>query len=109
MKKLDELNINELVTIFNNSTLDIYKALEKVQNDLEIVSGKISNTIKNKGRVIYVGAGSSGRIGLVDALDVIPTFNEREWFKYSMVRWRSSNLKFTRRFRGWLRFRILRC
>ncbi|WAM09543.1 hypothetical protein ONA24_06135 [Mycoplasmopsis cynos] len=60
MKKLDELNINELVTIFNNSTLDIYKALEKVQNDLEIVSGKISNTIKNKGRVIYVGAGSSG-------------------------------------------------
>ncbi|UWV93255.1 hypothetical protein NW062_04455 [Mycoplasmopsis cynos] len=61
MKKLDELNINELVTIFNNSTLDIYKALEKVQNDLEIVSGKISNTIKNKGRVIYVGAGSSGK------------------------------------------------
>ncbi|TQC54972.1 N-acetylmuramic acid 6-phosphate etherase [Mycoplasmopsis cynos] len=85
MKKLDELNINELVTIFNNSTLDIYKALEKVQNDLEIVSDKISNTIKNKGRVIYVGAGSSGRIGLVDALDVIPTFNEREWFKYSMA------------------------
>lgn len=40
---------------------------------------------KKGGRIFYVGAGSSGRIGMVDALDILPTFGEDNWFKYSMA------------------------
>ncbi|EIE40147.1 glucokinase regulatory [Mycoplasmopsis canis UFG4] len=85
MDNLDKLEIKDLVDIFSESTADVYLAITKAKKSLEKATKIISNSIKNGGKIIYVGAGSSGRIGLVDALDVIPTFNERNWFLYSMA------------------------
>ncbi|WBP84291.1 N-acetylmuramic acid 6-phosphate etherase [Mycoplasmopsis edwardii] len=85
MKELDKLSIKNLVNLFNETNLEVHQALKNIEGDLELIIQKIIKTIQNRGRVIYVGAGSSGRIGLLDALDVLPTFNEENWFTYSMA------------------------
>ncbi|SYV97106.1 N-acetylmuramic acid 6-phosphate etherase, partial [Mycoplasmopsis edwardii] len=79
MKELDKLSIKNLVNLFNETNLEVHQALKNIEGDLELIIQKIIKTIQNRGRVIYVGAGSSGRIGLLDALDVLPTFNEENW------------------------------
>ncbi|QKT05225.1 N-acetylmuramic acid 6-phosphate etherase [Mycoplasma sp. OR1901] len=82
MKKLDKYNLNELNELFieaNYKIANVYK--EKAKNIEEIASMCIQ-TINNKGRIFYVGAGTSGRIGLLDALDFYPTYGEKNWFRY---------------------------
>ncbi|WP_426461190.1 N-acetylmuramic acid 6-phosphate etherase [Mycoplasma hafezii] len=85
MEKLDVYSVKHLVDKFEKSNEVVLEAI-KAENEtlLEIIVQAI-NTIDNGGRVIYVGAGTSGRIGMLDALDVLPTFGEKKWFKYSMA------------------------
>ena len=72
---LDEMTSLEIVEAMNKEDakvpLVISKLLPKIANVVDIAT----NTLKNKGRFIYIGAGTSGRLGVVDASECPPTFN----------------------------------
>ena len=71
---LDELSVAELVTLMNDRDATIHGA---VRAALPAISAAIEATtvrMRQGGRLIYVGAGTSGRLGILDAAEVPPTF-----------------------------------
>jgi N-acetylmuramic acid 6-phosphate etherase len=71
---LDELSIDELVQLMNQRDATIAAA---VHTQLPTISEAIEATaerMKEGGRLIYVGAGTSGRLGILDASEIPPTF-----------------------------------
>jgi len=72
---LDEMSINEILTTMNEEDQTIATAVQKVIPHIEKTVSKVVNAFKNGGRLIYIGAGTSGRIGVLDAVECPPTFS----------------------------------
>jgi len=71
---LDEMSIEEFLTVMNEEDAKVAAA---VRNEIPHISKaveKIVTAFKSGGRLIYIGAGTSGRIGLLDAVECPPTF-----------------------------------
>ncbi|WP_298226510.1 N-acetylmuramic acid 6-phosphate etherase [Gryllotalpicola sp.] len=71
---LDELGVAELVTLMNDRDATIPVA---VREALPVIATAIEATIdrmRRGGRLIYAGAGTSGRLGVLDASEIPPTF-----------------------------------
>lgn len=73
--RLDEMSIKEILTTMNEEDQTIATAVQKVIPQIEETVGKVVNAFKNGGRLIYIGAGTSGRIGVLDAVECPPTFS----------------------------------
>ncbi|TNK81669.1 N-acetylmuramic acid 6-phosphate etherase [Mycoplasmopsis pullorum] len=84
-KELDQMSILELIDEFDSLNYQTLKAIEEKRYEIEKICELSVSSIKSNGCVIYVGAGTSGRIALLDSIDVWPTFGENNWFKYSMA------------------------
>ena len=72
---LDELSIHELLTIMNEEDLKVVSAVKEALNDIEKAVNAVIDTLNHGGRLIYVGAGTSGRLGVLDAVECVPTFS----------------------------------
>lgn len=73
-QNLDQLTVREFLKIMNDEDKNVASAVEKALPELEkIVKTSIEN-LKKGGRLIYIGAGTSGRLGLLDAVECSPTF-----------------------------------
>ena len=74
-ENLDELSTKEILRIMNEEDKTvptaIEKELDKITEAIEIVKDKISRG----GRLVYLGAGTSGRLGILDAVECVPTFS----------------------------------
>ncbi|AWX69927.1 N-acetylmuramic acid 6-phosphate etherase [Mycoplasmopsis anatis] len=84
-QNLDKKSISELIELYWINQKDIIEKLMNKNDILEKIINLSVNAIKHNGRVIYIGAGTSGRIGMLDALDILPTFGEKNWFIYQMA------------------------
>ncbi|EUJ47275.1 N-acetylmuramic acid-6-phosphate etherase, partial [Listeria fleischmannii FSL S10-1203] len=77
MKKtlnLDELDVNEVLAIMNEEDSKVAESIKPALPEIaKIVRGTI-NSFNNGGRLIYMGAGTSGRLGVLDAVECVPTF-----------------------------------
>ncbi|ATP41893.1 N-acetylmuramic acid 6-phosphate etherase [Solibacillus sp. R5-41] len=71
---LDELTVAEILNIMNRQDEHVIQAVAQVLPTLEKVIEKIVNNLLNGGRIFYVGAGSSGRLAMMDASECPPTF-----------------------------------
>ena len=71
---LEKMNTLELLTNINNEDKTIAFAVEKSIPEIEKLSEIIISQLKNGGRLFYLGAGTSGRLGVVDASECPPTF-----------------------------------
>lgn len=71
---LDLLSIKEIIEIMNNEDLNVVSAVKKALPQIEIVIEAMVHTLKNNGRIVYTGAGTSGRTGIIDAVECGPTF-----------------------------------
>jgi len=71
---LDLLSTGEILQIMNEEDLNVVSAVKRGLPQIEKVVEAIIHTLNNKGRIIYVGAGTSGRTGIVDAVECRPTF-----------------------------------
>ncbi len=71
---LEKMNINELLTNINNEDKTVPFAVEKAIPQIEKLTAKIVPKLKSGGRLFYLGAGTSGRLGIVDASECPPTF-----------------------------------
>lgn len=74
-RDIDLQNTSTILRIINDEDKQIAIAINKVLPMITRVVDAIFFHLKNGGRLIYIGAGSSGRIGILDASEMDPTFN----------------------------------
>ncbi|GAB4221787.1 MAG: N-acetylmuramic acid 6-phosphate etherase [Francisella sp.] len=72
---LDSISIQEAVSLMIDEEYNVIKALKEQQENIVKVISVTSNALKKSGRIIYVGAGTSGRLGILDAVECPPTFS----------------------------------
>ena len=71
---IDEKTTNEILTIINNQDADVAKAVQKKIHDIEAFIDASLPRFKNGGRLFYIGSGTSGRLGVLDAVECPPTY-----------------------------------
>ncbi len=71
---LDSLSASEIVELINNEDANVQKAIAKETKAIADVVRVAAKTIENGGRIIYIGAGTSGRLGVLDAVECPPTY-----------------------------------
>jgi len=71
---LEKMNVLEVLTNINNEDKKVALAVEKALPQIEALTHKIVQQLKNGGRLFYIGAGTSGRLGILDASECPPTF-----------------------------------
>lgn len=71
---LDELSVYDLLFAINNEDKTVPLAIEKVLHRIETVVILITEKMRRGGRLFYIGAGTSGRLGVVDASELPPTY-----------------------------------
>ncbi|APG64888.1 N-acetylmuramic acid 6-phosphate etherase [Tenacibaculum todarodis] len=71
---LEKMSISELLTNINNEDKTVPLAVEKSLPQIEKLTKAIVQKLQSGGRLFYIGAGTSGRLGIVDASECPPTF-----------------------------------
>jgi len=71
---LDQLSIAESIQLMNDQDKKVPQAIEKALPQIETLIEAVIKSFKNNGRLIYMGAGTSGRLGILDAVECVPTF-----------------------------------
>ena len=71
---LDKMSVHEILAGINQEDAKIHLAIEKVIPQIEMLIGQIMERMPLGGRVFYLGAGTSGRLGVLDASEISPTF-----------------------------------
>ena len=71
---LDKMSAREIVRLMNEEEMVVLRALQHVEAELATVIEKAATAYQAGGRIIYVGAGTSGRIAVMDAAEMPPTF-----------------------------------
>ncbi|MBE5102673.1 MULTISPECIES: N-acetylmuramic acid 6-phosphate etherase [Priestia] len=73
--KIDTASAKEILNIMNKEDQKVALAVQKVLPDVEVAVEFVSESFQKEGRLIYVGAGTSGRLGVLDAVECPPTFS----------------------------------
>ncbi len=71
---IDSKSTAEIIHIFNQEDRKALEAVEKESINIEKTIEIIVNVFRNGGRLFYVGAGTSGRLGVIDSAECPPTF-----------------------------------
>ncbi len=71
---LDTMSPVEIVRLMNEEELTVMRALQQAEAEIAQAMEKAAEAYLNGGRIIYVGAGTSGRIATMDAAEMPPTF-----------------------------------
>jgi N-acetylmuramic acid 6-phosphate etherase len=71
---LETLSVHELLTGINSEDAKVAIAIQKCIPDIEKLVTVIVAKMKAGGRLFYLGAGTSGRLGIVDASELPPTY-----------------------------------
>lgn len=71
---IDLLNVEEILKLINEEDKKVAYAVEKAIPQISNLVNEVINVLDNGGRLIYVGAGTSGRVGTMDAVECYPTF-----------------------------------
>ncbi|MED3915531.1 N-acetylmuramic acid 6-phosphate etherase [Priestia megaterium] len=71
---IDELSSLEIVKKINEEDHQVPQAINKVLPVIALLVDEIVSAFKQGGRLIYIGAGTSGRLGVLDASECVPTF-----------------------------------
>jgi N-acetylmuramic acid 6-phosphate etherase len=72
--EIDQVSSLEAVRLINAEDKTVALAVEKVLPEIAAVIDQTAERLKNGGRLFYVGTGTSGRLGVLDASEVPPTF-----------------------------------
>lgn len=71
---LDSMSVKEALVLMNKEDEKVAEAVRKELDSIEPVIEQTINAFNNGGRLIYMGAGTSGRLGVLDAAECVPTF-----------------------------------
>ena len=73
-RHLEKMSTTELLTNINKEDAKVHLAIEKVIPQIEKLVDAIADKMLSGGRLFYIGAGTSGRLGIVDASECPPTY-----------------------------------
>src|SRR5690606_27814731 len=73
-ENLEKMPVGELLRNINKEDQTVAHAVEKILPETEVFVMAALERMKNGGRLFYIGAGTSGRLGIVDASECPPTF-----------------------------------
>lgn len=73
-KDIDQKDINQILSIINKEDAFVAEAIERVLPKISLFIDQVINKISKSGRLIYIGSGTSGRLGVLDASECPPTF-----------------------------------
>lgn len=71
---LDEMSTLDILRTMNQEDESVLEAIDKQLSNIEKAVQFAIESFNNKGRLIYIGAGTSGRLGILDAVECVPTF-----------------------------------
>ena len=71
---LEKMSISEIVESINSEDKTIPLAVEKAIPEIETLIQRLVTKLEGGGRLFYIGAGTSGRLGILDASECPPTF-----------------------------------
>ncbi|MFN5168238.1 MAG: N-acetylmuramic acid 6-phosphate etherase [Cyclobacteriaceae bacterium] len=71
---LEHMSVRELLTNINREDQTVALAVQQAVPAIEILVERIVEKMKAGGRLFYVGAGTSGRLGILDASEIPPTY-----------------------------------
>jgi N-acetylmuramic acid 6-phosphate etherase len=72
--EIDRLPTLEAIRLINDEDKTVAPAIERVLPEIAASVDRIVERLKNGGRLFYVGSGTSGRLGILDASEIPPTF-----------------------------------
>src|SRR5690606_36993835 len=71
---LDQMSVGELLSNINNEDQTVAHSVQKAIPQIEKLVTATVSSMKEGGRLFYIGAGTSGRLGILDASECPPTF-----------------------------------
>src|SRR3990167_7927828 len=74
-KNIDRISIDKIIQIINREDQLVPLAVGKVRGPMAKAVRLIVHSLKNGGKLYFVGAGTSGRLGVLEAAECPPTFN----------------------------------
>ena len=74
-KNIDQMSTIEILTTMNNEDKTVPYAVEKAIPQIEKFVDDVVASMKKGGSLYYVGAGTSGRLGVLDASEIPPTYS----------------------------------
>lgn len=75
---LDRLSTEEMLRVFNREDQMVAPAVEQALPQIARLLDGVVEALRDGGRLFYIGAGTSGRLGVLDASECPPTFNVPE-------------------------------
>ncbi|WP_085524802.1 N-acetylmuramic acid 6-phosphate etherase [Tuberibacillus sp. Marseille-P3662] len=72
--QLDEMSTYDIMKVMNEEDKTVPQAVEKEIESIEKAVKQVVDSFEKGGRLIYIGAGTSGRLGILDAVECPPTF-----------------------------------
>ena len=72
---LDVMSVSELLQVINENDAEVPKAIANVLPTIKDAIESIVDRMMQGGRLVYMGAGTSGRLGVLDAAELGPTFS----------------------------------
>jgi N-acetylmuramic acid 6-phosphate etherase len=74
-EQIDQLSTLEVLQLMNEEDAKVAQVVQAALPDIAQAVDAIVAGIEKGGRLVYVGAGTSGRLGVLDAAECVPTFN----------------------------------
>lgn len=75
---IDNVPTLEMVKIMNDEDAKVHEAISRELDNIALAIDSIHDALVNGGRLIYIGAGTSGRLGVLDASECMPTYGVSE-------------------------------
>ena len=73
-RHLEKMSVEQLLLHMNEEDLKVAGAVQKALPDIEKLVSEVGDRLLLGGRLFYIGAGTSGRLGVLDASEIPPTF-----------------------------------
>lgn len=73
-RHLEQMSVAEVLSNINHEDKTVANAVEKVIPQIEKLVELIVSKLEADGRLFYIGSGTSGRLGIIDAAECPPTF-----------------------------------
>ncbi len=74
-KNIDQMSTNEILVTMNNEDKTVPNAVEQAIPAITEFVDAVVDSMKKGGRLFYIGAGTSGRLGVLDASEIPPTYS----------------------------------
>ena len=71
---IDKMDARQIAEVINEEDKTVAWAVEKELDSIAAAIDLLADALRAGGRIFYCGAGTSGRLGMLDALECLPTY-----------------------------------